>query len=312
MFRKLRELRRRASVTVQTRMLDPQRLLAGQAALDARRASGVGFRFLFEAELQVFSQWGEDGILDFLCHSLDLHKPRMLEFGCGNFLECNSRFLVEARNARAVVVDSRSDLRPTVLSLSASWRTTLVPVHAWITPASAESLQNRAIEKMGGVDILSIDLDGVDYWVAERLDWGSVKIAVVEYNPIFGAQEPVSVLADDSFDRESAHFSCLYYGASLQAWVDFFNSRDMVLVGTNLAGNNAFFVKSNLRDRLPVADFDQIAMDVATDWGVQEARNSDGSLARIPWPKAVWQISHLPLINTESRLLTTLAQVRGL
>ena len=77
----------------------------GQSAILASRQSYSKVKNLWDAEVKVYSQWGEDGILDYICEIVELAKPRVLEIGAGNFLECNSRFIAEFRNASVVAVD---------------------------------------------------------------------------------------------------------------------------------------------------------------------------------------------------------------
>ena len=63
------------------------------AAIKSQRCSYGEIKDLRQSELKVFSQNGEDGILDFLIERIAIQKPTMLEIGSGNFYECNSRFL---------------------------------------------------------------------------------------------------------------------------------------------------------------------------------------------------------------------------
>ncbi|MEI2717432.1 MAG: hypothetical protein V9E98_10615 [Candidatus Nanopelagicales bacterium] len=158
----------------------------GVAAIQAQRAARPAFRHLWDAEVSVYSQWGEDGILDFLCDSLDLNRPKIIELGCGDFRECNSRFLAEYRSAGVTMVDGRKDLVASVRALPASIRTTLDPRQEWITPDTVGHLMASARNLHGRLDIVSLDIDGNDYWVAERMDLSGVSVVVVEYQPIFG------------------------------------------------------------------------------------------------------------------------------
>ena len=251
----------------------------GVAAIQAQRSARSTYRDLWDAEVKVYSQWGEDGILDFLCDALNLARPRVLELGCGDFRECNSRFLAEWRSASVTMVDSRSDLIGSVRELPAYWRTTLDPRQEWITPDTVRVLQDSARQLHGGLDIVSLDIDGNDYWVAERLDLEGLRIVVVEYQPLFGDVAAVSVPPKDDFDRSTAHYSHLYYGASLRAFVDMMSSRGFRFVGTNRACNNAFFISvDDVQDfTLPIPDTDQLASYVR--WTVRESRDERGHLA---------------------------------
>ena len=76
-----------ASIESETRAL---KYSLGQNSIIGSRANSSNFKNLWDAEVKVFSQWGEDGILDFLCEALGISKPKMLEVGAGNFRECNS------------------------------------------------------------------------------------------------------------------------------------------------------------------------------------------------------------------------------
>src|ERR1700712_2670133 len=100
----------------------------GMPAILAQKAARPSFRHLWDAEVSVFSQWGEDGILDHLCDFTGLARPSVVEFGAADFQECNSRFLAEYRNANVLAVDGRPDLASTVNRLDVGWRSTVEPV----------------------------------------------------------------------------------------------------------------------------------------------------------------------------------------
>jgi hypothetical protein len=270
-------------------------------AILAAKAARPSFRRLWDAEVSVFSQWGEDGILDYLCDFLDLGRPRVVEFGAADFQECNSRFLAEYRNAAVLAVDGRSDLVPTVRSLPIGWRTTVLPVQTWITPDNANSLVEQARAAFGGVDIVSLDIDGNDYWVAQSLDLTEVSVVVVEYQPLFGATAAVSVPRDDSFDRTAQHHSNLYYGASLRAFVELFDKAGLRFVGSNRPVNNAFFVRGDLLEgwRLALPDVDGDLADF-TDVRIRESRDSSGALNFLTGSDRVAAIADRPLVDLRS------------
>jgi hypothetical protein len=280
------------------------------AAILAQRAARGTFRHLWDSEVSVFSQWGEDGILDYLCEALDMVKPKALELGVGNYTECNTRFLAHYRSASVVAVDGRNDLIDTIGSLDLRWKTTIMALEQWITPDNVQEICAQARDFMGDIDILSLDIDGNDYWVAEAIDLTTVRMIVVEYNPVFGAGDPVSVPRNDTFNRSDAHYSCLYYGASLRAFIDLFSSRGFDLVGTNRVGSNAFFVRRN------EASFDQLVLpdpqnlDRYVDWRVRESRSVNGELTFLTGSARREMIEDLPLVNVNTRSLTNLASLR--
>ena len=276
---------------------EPLTFRIGESAIAAQRAGRLSYEHLWDAELRVYSQWGEDGILNFLCDCLNINKPKALELGAGNFSECNTRFLAEYRHASVVAVDARDDLIPFVQGLPAFWRTSIWPLNEWITPDSTPEIQRTATELMGGVDIVSLDIDGNDYWVGQVFDLASVSILVVEYNPLFGAAMSVSVPRDDHFDRTQAHSSLLYFGASIRAWVDLFRPRGFTLVGTNRAGNNAFFCRTEQLNQIPLLPIDTSDLTPFVDWRVRESRDSHGNLSFLAGADRIQAIADLPLID---------------
>jgi hypothetical protein len=278
---------------------DAVRVLTAQAALSARRSQPVTYRHLFDAELRVFSQWGEDGILDLLCDALALHKPRVVEIGAGNFEECNSRFLAENRSASVVAIDAREDLTATIRSSPLMWKTHLYAIQTWVMPSNAVQVFEESKRLLGGAtpEILSLDLDGIDYWILDQLDLRGVRVVVVEYNPLLGAERAVSVPRAENFDRSEQHYTRLYFGASLKAWIHLLGQKNFVLVGSNRQGNNAFFVDAISADRVPVVPVDTTDLSPFVQWNVRESRDSSGELSYLSHHERISAMSDMPVID---------------
>lgn len=294
-----RILRGRRNTGCPDRAVEAALVATAQGALMIRRGLTRQFNDLWDTELKVYSQWGEDGILDFLCDSLRISKPTVVEFGAGDFTECNSRFLAANRSAAVVAIDSRADLVAGISAGDIRWRTTLHALCRWVTPENArETLaESLALLESDTLDILSIDLDGLDYWIVEQLDLTAVSLIVAEYNPLFGSAKPVSVPNDKDFDRTTAHSSWLYFGASLPAWVHLLQRRGFSLVGTNRAGNNAFFVRQERRSEVPVAPLDPSHLQRYVQWNVRESRDPDGRLSFLHGTSRVVAMADMPLVN---------------
>ena len=246
----------------------------------------------------VWSQTDEDGILSFLVSRLDIAKPKCLEIGAGNFLESNFRFLAEILNASVFAVDAREDLISEVRNQTVAWLAPVVPHQAWVTPRNVSEIVTKAIKEIGEIDILSIDLDGNDYWVLEAANLENIKLVMVETNSLFGGLAPVSVPQDDQFSRFTAHYSGLYWGASIQAFVHLLESRGFRLVGRNRKGFNAFFIRDEIvaGDPLLARLSRHVKMNSDT-WGIREGRNSDGQLTFADPTKLLREAPDLPLIE---------------
>ena len=278
------------------------KFLLGQSAILSSRSASHNFKELWDAEVKVYSQWGEDGILDYICEAIGISKPNVIEIGSGNFIECNSRFLAESRNANIIAVDGRNDLIDTVNTSSVFWKSFIIPLVDWVTPSKINSIIQLGENRFGKIDIFSIDLDGNDYWILKEANLNQIDIVVLEYNPLFGAIKEVTVPRDDEFNRYKKHFSGLYYGASLKAYINLLNNKNFSFIGTNRVGSNAFFIKSNLLDNFKISTPSNLEKYV--DWRIRESRDISGRLSYLSGKDRLEIIKELPLIE-----LTTQSEV---
>jgi hypothetical protein len=122
----------------------------------------------------------------------------------------------------------------------------------------------------GEIDLLSIDIDGIDYWVWEQLTSCRPRVVIVEYNPFLGADRSVTIPYDPEFDRhrfDVPRFA--YYGASLRALVKLGARKGYRLVLVEPRGVNAFFVREDLAAAVPALDVGgvPIAPEAIADFG---------------------------------------------
>jgi hypothetical protein len=128
------------------------------------------------------------------------------------------------------------------------WRHDLTALCRWIDRDNINAILQES-GFLGPIGILSIDIDGNDYWVWQRIEVVRPVIVIAEYNSVFGARQAVTVPYDPVFNRTKAHYSNLYWGASLSALASLARSKDYAFVGSNLAGNNAYFVHESYLGR---------------------------------------------------------------
>jgi hypothetical protein len=235
------------AASIQTE-LDHLRELVG--GLESRRVAGLGPGDIRAAEFRVFSQFGEDGIVQFLVQRVPIENEVFVEFGVADYRESNTRFLLVHNNWKGLVLDGGDAVHNFLRSSALAWRHQIDAKTAFIDRDNINSLiANAGIS--GDIGLLSIDLDGNDYWIPEAIDVVSPRILVVEYNSTFGEEAAVSVRYDPAFVRWEKHPSWLYWGASLAAMTRLANEKGYALAGGNLAGNNAFFVRRDLLGELP-------------------------------------------------------------
>lgn len=199
---------------------------------------------LSDAEFKVFSQFGDDGIIEYLVSKLDVVPQVFIEFGVESYIESNTRFLLQNRNWSGLILDgSREDVE-WIRRQEFYWRHDLTAVCAFI---DAENINSLIAENgfAGQIGLLSIDIDGNDYWVWRAITVVDPIIVVCEFNGTFGEAEAVTVPYTPDFQRTRFHHSNLYWGASLMALCDLADEKGYTFVGCNSAGNNAYFVRNS-------------------------------------------------------------------
>lgn len=220
-----------------------QRVLLGRIAAHQVRTLGK-LRSLADAEFQVYSQWGEDGIIEWLVHNLSDVPESFIEFGVENYCEANTKFLMFHRNWRGLVIDGSQANIGSVRADETFWRHDLSAKADFIT---AENINELIIASgfEGEIGLLSIDIDGNDYWVWKAITSVRPLIVIIEYNAVFGDLLPLSIPYDGSFNWAKAHPSTLYFGASIRALCDLAVEKGYTFVGTNSSGCNAFFIRND-------------------------------------------------------------------
>ncbi|HXO04699.1 MAG TPA: hypothetical protein VN884_03595 [Candidatus Sulfotelmatobacter sp.] len=247
-----------------------------------------------EVGFKVFSQWDEDGIIQHLISKLRIENETFIEFGVENYEESNTRFLMLNNNWQGMVLDGcKVDIRA-IHRDPIYWQYDLQANAAWITRANINELLCQS-GFSPDVGLLSIDIDGNDYWIWEAIQSIRPRIVIVEYNGLFKLA-PVAVPYRDDFNRTSAHHSNLYYGSSLAALHSLGTKKGYILVGSNCWGHNAFFVRSDV-----AGDFKSLEpQEVYVTSKFREARDSSGHLTYTRGDDRIKLIEHLPVVNVET------------
>lgn len=212
--------------------------------VENRQLKGLSSSRLSDYEYRVFSQWGEDGIIQFLLNRIPIEQKTFVEFGVQDYQEANTRFLLMNNNWTGLVLDNSKEDIERLKSNEVSWRYGLKAVDAFVTRENINRLiAENGLE--GEIGLLSIDIDGNDYWVWEAIEVIDPVIVIVEYNHRFGSELSVTVPYDENFVR-GKQYPVIYFGASLKALCRLAQRKGYAFVGCNSNGVNAFFVRQNL------------------------------------------------------------------
>jgi len=251
---------------------------------------------LSEIEYKVFSQNGEDGIIDYLLYSLNIDVPKFLEIGVGNYKESNTRYLFEKYSCKGMIVDKNKDLKQKVSKYVKLWKGDLTIIEDAVTSENIlEILSLNNFDK--NLDIFSLDIDGIDYWVMKEIPENISKIIVAEYNSIFGPNLEVSVPNLKNFDRQKYHYSYLCYGTSLKALIKLLNKKKYVFVGTNIACNNAFFILESEAKKLNIILPDINDLIKFTNSNFTESRSIEGRLNYLSGNEKLKEIENCEVID---------------
>jgi len=192
-------------------------------------------------EFSGFSQNGEDGILQVLRSKLLKSNRHFGEIGAADGIQNNTAWLCAVERYDGLMIDGSPKLAERARRVTKELNIGLRFEEMFVTRDSASKI--KSLMPSADPDVFSLDIDGVDYYIAKSLfDVGvRPKIFVVEYNSVFGPIRPVTVPYEDSFAMRR-HPTELYYGVGLAAWRKLFESQGYRFVTVDVHGVNAFFV----------------------------------------------------------------------
>jgi hypothetical protein len=287
-----------ASVQAAQLSTELDRLRVQLGAAEAARVRALPPDRVGDAEFQVFSQFGEDGILQFLVGHVDVpvDSEVFVEFGVESYAEANTRFLLLHDNWRGLIMDGGESMHGFLDGSGLKWRHHIDAKTAFVDRENINALIRDA-GIAGDIGLLSVDIDGNDYWVLAAIDVVSPRILALEYNAGFGPEAAVTVPYDPTFVRGEKHWTWLYWGASLAALTRLAVEKGYALVAGNRAGNNAFFVRRDVLGGIP-------ELSVAAAWRparFRESRDRQGNLSYVSDPQERLRLMReMPLVDVES------------
>ncbi len=209
----------------------------------------IGFR--------VHSQTDEDGIILFLFSVIGTANKVFVEIGTGNGIECNCANLAINFGWHGLFIDADDKaVNEGIRFYSNNLDTRIFPpkfVSAMIDRDNVNDvIANAGFH--GEVDLLSIDIDGMDYWIWDAIKCVNPRVVVIEANGKFGKRSiTVPYVSNWAYSNAHPH----YHGASLLALTKLANKKGYRLVGTNRFGYNAFYLRDDIvLDLLPAVSIE--------------------------------------------------------
>jgi len=248
-------------------------------------------------EFKIFSQWGDDGLIQYLIKNIKIENEVFIEFGVEDYSESNTRFLMMNNNWKGFVMDGSEENMARLRSQIWYWKYSLKNKAVFITKENINGLLSETGLK--NIGLLHIDLDGNDAHILSELDLTVLNPAIIimEYNAVFGKERAISVPYDKYFYRTDKHYSNLYFGASLGALTHIANRKGYGLIGCNLAGNNAYYVRKDLLNEKINEKTVEEAFILSQ---FRESRNKDNSLSFLDGEERYEIIKGMDVINVKT------------
>ncbi|MDP6561567.1 MAG: hypothetical protein QF793_01440 [Candidatus Peribacteraceae bacterium] len=231
----------------------------------------IGNLNLFERRIPLierreYAQNQEDGIINAIFTMIGTTNTFFVEFGVENGIECNTRYLSKHKGWKGLLMDGGFENPDLNLQKE------------FITAENIEDLFAKyAVPKE--LDLLSIDIDGNDYWVWKAIERYSPRVVIMEYNACIPYSPAVTIPYDPSFSWDKTD----YYGASLSALVKLGFEKGYTLVCTDRCGVNSFFVRNDALKGIKAHDPAKLYHPARFKWKSGDAGRHPKDPQNRPW-----------------------------
>lgn len=197
------------------------------------------------AEFKIYSKVGEDGLILHIFSKIGASSHRFFEMGVEDGRECNTANLSLNFGWQGAIIDADKKKIESARSYYGGKSVRVEPIHCFVT---VENINQLLLDNgfHGEIDLLSIDIDGNDYWIWQAIKAISPRVVVAEYNAALGLK-PITVKYNPDFHYQKTYReNPLYFGASLTALAKLANSKGYILAGCDSNGHDAFFIRKDV------------------------------------------------------------------
>ena len=229
---------------------------------------------------------------------LKIERPNFIEIGIGTYVEANTRFIYDRFYPKGIVIDSEKNLKNKVFSNINPWKGDLRVIEKKI---STNNINDVISENCNfNVDIFSLDIDGIDYWIINKLKPNISKIFVAEYNAVFGSSLEITTPNLKNFNRKEYHYSHLCFGMSLKALINIMVKKNFYFIGANSTKNNAFFISNDYPIDKYFKNLKVEDIDYYVDSNTRESRDAKGNLNYLSDAKKLKEIYDCEVVDLSS------------
>ena len=212
-------------------------------------------------EVKIFSQSGEDGIIQFILSKIGSKNKSFVEFGCENYLESNSRYLLFNNDWKGLIIDADIENINEIKESYYFWKHDITAICSFINKENIREIitKNGFAKNLG---ILSIDIDGNDYWILKELIDIYPDVIICEYNSLLGNEKSITLKYNKNFQRETNSVKKINYGASIQA-IHKILKDEYILVYGNSFGNNIFYINKKFKGLIEEKTVDECYKEIS-------------------------------------------------
>lgn len=276
--------------------------LIGKNILINKRSDYSNFENINEAEEKIFSQNGEDGIIDYILEISNIKNPKFIEIGVEDYIESNTRLLYHIRDSHGLIVDQTIDIDKLSKNLDV-WKGRIIVIKKAVGPNNINEIV-RENDFNKNLDLFSIDIDGLDYWIIKELPKNFSKICVAEYNPLFGSELEITVPNIKNFDRTDYHYSNLCWGVSLKGLINIMKEKNFIFLGVNSLKNNAFFINKDYQNLFKKIILGiNSKLDKYVNHNFKESRDKRGKLTNLSSEEQLKEIKDCQVVDIKKSLV---------
>jgi hypothetical protein len=227
-----------------------------------RRAllAGEALPSVWETGFRVFSEFDEDGVVLFLLAVGGSPHRRFVDIGAGDgVFASNTANLALNLGFDGLFVDASQPLVERGRRFYSRHPDTTVRPPAFVRALVTRENVNDVLAEAGftgDIDLLSIDIDGNDYWIWQALECVNPRFVIAEAHPELGREEWVMPYEPDFDARTAAPGS--WMGASPAAMTRLAESLGYRTVGANLYGFNILFARNDVAEVLPTIELEEL------------------------------------------------------
>jgi len=261
-----------------------QVLMMNQYRLMKKLLSKDEMPSLNEVGFRVHSEFEEDGILLYIFSLIDTTNKRVVEICAGNGAQCMAANLIVNHGWEGLLFDGDERNIAESTKFFASHRSTfaLPPIikHAWITRENINELIGSADFK-GEIDLLSLDIDGNDYYIMEAIDVVKPRVIICEVQNVIPSDLALTIPYREDFYYKDGKQHEEFRSVSLLAMTKLLNKKGYRLVGGHQYGFNAFFILNGVgEDYFPEVSVESVYDNSFTKLRIEEAWEE---VKDLPW-----------------------------